>query len=76
MFDSGDVKGSEFLRKAKRFADRKGLAYRWVPSRGTGSHGTVYIGSRMTVVKDLKKELGSGLFRSMCRDLDIEPGEI
>jgi len=70
------MNGGEFLRKAKRFADRKGLAYRWVPARGAGSHGTVYIGSRMTVVKDRKKELGSGLFRAMCRDLDIDPREL
>ncbi|HEU0140684.1 MAG TPA: type II toxin-antitoxin system HicB family antitoxin, partial [Bryobacteraceae bacterium] len=42
------MNGGEFRRKAKRFADRKGLAYRWVPARGVGSHGTVYIGSRKT----------------------------
>jgi mRNA interferase HicA len=76
VFDTVDVKGSEFRRKVKRFADRKGLAYRWVAARGVGSHGTLYIGSRMTVVKDLKKELGSGLFRSMCNDLDINPREL
>jgi len=70
------LKGSEFLRKAKRYANRKQLDYTWAPSRGAGSHGTVYIGGRMTVVKDLKKELGSGLFRSMCRDLDIDPREL
>jgi len=27
----------------------------------------------MTVVKDLKKEIGPGLFRSMCSDLKIDP---
>ena len=70
------MKGSEFLRKAKRYADRNKLHYRWAPSRGAGSHGTVYVGERITVVKDLKKELGSGLFRSMCRDLDIDPREL
>ena len=76
MFDTLDVKGSEFLRKVKRLADRKGLAYRWVAAHGVGSHGTVYVGHRMTVVKDLKKELGSGLFRSMCSDLGIDPREL
>jgi mRNA interferase HicA len=43
---------------------------------GVGSHGTVYVGEHMTVVKDLKKELGKGLFRSMCRDLEIDPREL
>ncbi len=70
------MKGSEFLRKTKQYADRKRLSYRWVPSRGAGSHGTVYVGGQMTVVKDLKKELGKGLFRSMCRDLEIDPNEL
>ncbi|MCL4854988.1 MAG: hypothetical protein KJZ78_26810 [Bryobacteraceae bacterium] len=70
------MNGGEFLRKAKRFADRKGLAYRWVPARGVGSHGTVYIGSRKTVVKDRKKEIGAGLLHAMCRDLGINPSEL
>jgi mRNA interferase HicA len=46
------------------------------PSRGAGSHGTLYVGEHMIVVKDLKKELGKGLFRSMCRDLGIDPGDL
>jgi hypothetical protein len=29
-----------------------------MPERGVGSHGTLYVGDRFTVVKDLKKELG------------------
>ena len=74
--DNWIVKGSELLRNVKRFAHRKGLGYRWAPSRGAGSHGTVYLGERMTVVKDLKKELGRGLFRCMCRDLDLGPREL
>ena len=31
-----------------------------VPQRGSGSHGTLYVGDRYTIVKDLKKELGPG----------------
>lgn len=76
MCEHWDMKGGEFLRKAKQYADRKELSYRWVPSRGVGSHGTLYVGEHMTVVKDLKKELGAGLFRSMCRDLEINPREL
>ena len=57
-------------------ADREGLDYCWVPARGLGSHGTVYLGERMTVVKDRKKELGRGLLRVMCRDLGIAPKDL
>jgi mRNA interferase HicA len=49
------VNGSEFLRKVKRIAQWRKLAYRWHPERGSGSHGTLYLGDKLTVVKDLKK---------------------
>ena len=61
VFDNANVKGSEFLRKVKAVARRNKLTLRWVAERGSGSHGTRYVGDRFTVVKDLKKELGPGL---------------
>jgi mRNA interferase HicA len=66
------VKASEFLRKVKRIAKEEGREYRWDPSLGKGSHGTVHVGPHSTTVKDLKRELGPGLLRSMCRDLQID----
>ena len=57
------VKGGEFLRKA-------------MPERGVGSHGTVYVGDRFTVVKDLKKELGPGLLADMCKQLGVRKEEL
>jgi hypothetical protein len=41
VFDNAYVKGSEFLRKMKAIARRKKLTCRWVPERGSGSHGTL-----------------------------------
>ena len=76
MFDNEAVKGSEFLRKVKSIAKRNGLAYRWNPERGVGSHGTLYLGDRFTVVKDLKKELGPGLLADMCKQLGIRKGDL
>ncbi len=46
-----EVKGSEFLRRAKAIARGRGLRYEWVPERGAGSHGTLYLGDHFTVVK-------------------------
>jgi mRNA interferase HicA len=66
------VKGSEFLRKVKRIAKEESREFRWDPALGKGSHGTVHVGPRSTTVKDLKKELGPGLLRSMCKDLEID----
>jgi mRNA interferase HicA len=70
------VKGSEFLRKAKVVAKRRKLTFRWMPERGVGSHGTVYVGDRFAVVKDLKKELGPGLLADMCKQLGIRKEDL
>ncbi len=36
-------------------------SYRFETKRGKGSHGTLYYGSRKTILKDRKKEIGQGL---------------
>jgi len=76
LFDNQKMKGREFLRKVKAVAKRNKLAYRWNPQRGVGSHGTLYLGERFTVVKDLKKELGPGLLADMCKQLGIRKEEL
>jgi mRNA interferase HicA len=70
------VKGSEFLRKVRTAARRDKVPCRWVPERGSGSHGTLYFGDRFTVVKDLKKELGPGLLSDMLKQLGIRKEEL
>ncbi len=57
-------------------ASRRDLAYRWDPQRGVGSHGTVYLGERFTVVKDLKKELGPGLLADLWKQLGIRKEDL
>lgn len=76
MFDNAEVKGSEFLRKVKTFARRNKLTYCWIPERGSGSHGTLYVGGHLTIVKDLKKELGPGLLFDMCKQLRIRKEDL
>jgi mRNA interferase HicA len=70
------VKGGEFLRRVKVLAKRRGLDFRWRPERGSGSHGTLYLGDRLTIVKDLKKELGPGLLADMCKQLGIRKEDL
>ena len=60
----------------KVVARRKKLTLRWVPERGSGSHGTLYIGDRFTIVKDLKKELGPGLLADMVKQLGIRKEDL
>ena len=70
------MKGNELLRKVKAISKRRALSYRWVPERGAGSHGTLYLGSQYTIVKDLKKELGPGLLSDMCKQLGIRKEDL
>jgi mRNA interferase HicA len=70
------MKGSEFLRGVRALARRSGIEYRSNPERGSGSHGTLYFGGRITVVKDLKKELGPGLLAAMCKQIGIRKEDL
>ncbi|MBI2686303.1 MAG: type II toxin-antitoxin system HicA family toxin [Acidobacteria bacterium] len=77
VYDTEKVKAGEFLKKVRRYAKENNLNYRWVAAHGKGSHGTLFIGREgRTTVKDLKKELGIGAVRAMCKQLFIDPKEI
>ena len=76
MCDTKNVTGSEFLRKLQRLARRRGVRMQYEPSLGKGSHGRVWLETASTILKDPKKELGTGLLRAMCRDLGIEPRDL
>lgn len=70
------MNGGEFLRRLRNLARHKNLHYRFVPAKGKGSHGTVFLGEAFTVVKDRNKEIGAGLLHAMCKDLGIDPREL
>lgn len=70
------MKGSELLRSLKKYANRTGSRYDWRPDLGKGAHGTVRVGERKAVIKDLKKEIGKGLLAKILRQLKIPKSEI
>src|SRR5512141_861197 len=76
VFDNWTVKGSEFLRRIKALARQRRLLFAWVPERGVGSHGTLYLGTKLTIVKDLKKGIGPGLLAAMCKQLEIRKEDL
>ena len=76
LCDTEAVKGSEFLRKLQRLARRRGVRFQYEPGLGKGSHGRVWLEAASTILKDPKKELGTGLLRDMCRDLGIGPRDL
>ena len=76
MYDPRSVKGSELLRKLHKLGRQQGIPVQFIADRGKGSHGRIYFGSMYTAAKDLKKEIGPGLLRKMCKDLGVDPREL
>jgi hypothetical protein len=69
------MKGSEFLRRLKELARKRGVPVTFDKKHGKGSHGTLYYGSRRTTLKDRKKEIGKGLLNAMLSDLGLTKDE-
>lgn len=65
------MKGEEFVHRVRRLGRRKGVPVRIEARHGKGSHGRLYFGSRFTTIKDLKKEIGTGLLHAMLNQLGI-----
>ena len=63
------MNGTEFVRRAKRYAHRHNLSFRFNPSTGKGSHGQLYLGSKMTIVK--RSEISKSLLSAMLKHLGI-----
>ena len=62
--------GTEFIRRAKRYARKRGLKYLYDPRHGKGSHGRLHLGKCITTVP--RKEIGKGLLAAMLKDLNID----
>jgi mRNA interferase HicA len=63
--------GKEFIRRVRRLGRRRGVQVVFVPERGKGSHGTLYFGDRLTVVRDPKDELKTGTLYAMLAQLGL-----
>jgi mRNA interferase HicA len=70
------VKGSEFLRRVESLAKDRGLTVRFVARRGKGSHGTLYLGEKWTIVRNPKDELKSGTLHAMLKQLGLKLADI
>ena len=68
--------GEEFLRRLRRLSRQRGVSMQIVYHLGKGSHVTLYFGGAKTVLKDRKKEIGTGLLHSMCRQLGIDRNDL
>ncbi len=46
------------------------------PSRGKGSHQTLYFGTAFTVLRNPKDELKTGTLHAMCSQLGIKASDL
>lgn len=70
------MKGSEFLRKIKKYAKEKNMKVELIQRRGKGSHSTLIVGSRFTIIRNLKDELKTGTYLTMLKQLGINEDEL
>ena len=68
--------GREFISKIRALARKRELEFRFEHKRGKGSHGTLYLGDKKTIVKDRKKEIGVGLLAHMLEQLGLSQKDI
>jgi mRNA interferase HicA len=76
VYDNEILTAVEFLRRVKKTARKRNVAYRWVPSHGKGSHGTLYFGDRLTTVQDLNAELPKGTLHVMLKQIGLTLSDI
>ncbi|HXU33399.1 MAG TPA: type II toxin-antitoxin system HicA family toxin [Thermoanaerobaculia bacterium] len=65
------MRGNEFVRRVRRIGKERGISVDFAAERGKGSHGTLYLGSRFTVVRDLRDELKTGTLHAMLKQLGL-----
>ena len=63
--------GNEFIRKVKKLGRTDEVPVRFVARRGKGSHGTLFYGSRFTIVRSPKDELKKGTLHTMLDQLGL-----
>jgi len=64
------------MRRVRKLGRRREMNVNWVPERGKGSHGTLYYGSRFTVVQNLNNELKKATLHTMLDQLGLTLGEL
>ncbi|MFB1490837.1 MULTISPECIES: type II toxin-antitoxin system HicA family toxin [unclassified Thiocapsa] len=70
------MKGTELIRRVQRYAKAHGLACHVDQKRGKGSHVTLYLGERLTIVRNPEDELKTGTLYAMLRQLGLSLSDL
>jgi mRNA interferase HicA len=65
------MKGSEFVRRVRKLGRKRGVPVDLQAERGKGSHGTLFYGDRLTVIRNLKDEIKTGTLHAMLKQLGL-----
>ena len=65
------MKGSEFVRQVRKLGRRRKVLVNWISEHGKGSHGTLYYGSRLTIVQNLNNDLKKATLHAMLDQLGL-----
>jgi mRNA interferase HicA len=65
------MKGSEFIRRVQSYAKANGIGFRLDEKRGKGSHLTLILGDKLTIVRNPKDELKTGTLHAMLKQLGL-----
>ena len=68
--------GNEFMRWIRRPGRQRALKVEFVPERGKGSHGTLYFGDRLTIVRNPADELKTGTLHGMLAQLGLTRADL
>lgn len=68
--------GNEFIRRVRRLGRQRGVRVAFVPERGKGSHGTLYYGERLTIVRNPRDELKTGTLHAMLIQLGLSRDDL
>ena len=65
------MKGAELVRRLRKLGRQREIVVEFVPERGKGSHGTLYFGERLTVIRNLKDEIKTGTLHAILKQLGL-----
>lgn len=70
------VKGSELIKRLQQYAKANGVRCEIDEKRGKGSHITLYLGDKATIIRNPKDELKTGTFQAVLKQLGLSQNDI
>lgn len=70
------MKGNELIKRLQHYAKARGLRCEIDEKRGKGSHITLYLGDKTTILRNPKDELKTGTFHAILKQLGLTQNDL